>query len=120
MNGTDFIVLQINAYVSLEFYLSNNRKNHQSLYYNPYSFKIKNLKNKSDFIDILKKEFFKTMLECLAGKEESDYFVIRGEKNISIHKNKIFSTHNFVDFMDIFLFLISQKKYTEKFIIIKK
>lgn len=105
----------------IDFYLSNNRSNDHSFYFNPYSFVLKkSLDSSSEFIDMIKKEFYKITLESLSDKEESGSFIIRGDKNISIVSNEHFSIVNYKEFLDIFTFLISHQKFTEKFIITKK
>jgi hypothetical protein len=107
----------------LYFYLSNNKKSNQSMIYNPYSFIIKDnyeTEKEIPLIKIIKDEFYYTMLDCLSDKLEDDSYVIRGEKNITLSKDNCFSTNNYSTLIDVFLFLISQKKYTEKYIIIKK
>ncbi|PFS62763.1 hypothetical protein COK41_14885 [Bacillus cereus] len=103
----------------LEFYLSNNRNKDHNYYYNPYSFVTKETSN-SEFNKLLQKEFYNVMLECLSDKKEADQYVIRGEKSVHISINENFSTANYTKFLDIFSFLISHQKYTEKFIISKK
>ncbi|PFP91679.1 hypothetical protein COK06_22845 [Bacillus cereus] len=103
----------------IEFYLSNNRNNNHNHYYNPYSFVMKGTSN-SKFNKLLQEEFYNIMLECLSDKKEADQYIIRGEKSVKISINENFSTVNYTKFLDIFSFLISHQKYTEKFIISKK
>lgn len=105
----------------LEFYLSNNRKNSHSLIYNPYSFLIRSNKEiDTPLTKLIKNEFYYTMLDCLSDKQDDCSYVIRGERNIIILDEALFSTNNYQILIDVFSFLISQKKYTEKYIIIKK
>ncbi|WP_078434243.1 hypothetical protein [Metabacillus halosaccharovorans] len=107
----------------LDFYLSNNKKSNQTMIYNPYSFVIKDnnqMKEVVPLINMIRNEFYYTMLDCLSDKLEGDFYVIRGEKNINMSKEKGFTTKNYQTLVHVFLFLISQKKYTEKYIIIKK
>ncbi|WP_347723961.1 hypothetical protein [Lysinibacillus capsici] len=103
------------------FYLSNNKKTNQTIYNNPYSFIMvdRELEN-DDFVKLVKHYFYLTMLDCLSDKIEDDHYILRGEKTVSIKNNIEFKTENYIDFINIFNFLISEKKYTEKFIIIKK
>ncbi|PGD91924.1 hypothetical protein [Bacillus wiedmannii] len=103
----------------IEFYLSNNRNNNHNHYYNPYSFVMKGTNN-SKFNKLLQEEFYNIMLECLSDKKEANQYIIRGEKSVKISINENFSTVNYTKFLDIFSFLISHQKYTEKFIISKK
>ncbi|MDQ0816058.1 hypothetical protein QF033_000636 [Bacillus pumilus] len=106
----------------LKFYLSNNRNSAHTNWYNPYAFSIvlseKNVDNLLS--QLIKSEFYYTMLDCLSDKVDGDAYIIRGEKNINLAAEIEFSTSNYETFLDIYLFLISQKKYTEKYIIIKK
>lgn len=105
----------------LNFYLSNNRGTNQNYFYNPYAFVIKEeLDINCKLKQLVKSEFYETVLGCISDKEEDKYLVIRGEKNILIYQDEEFSTNNYLKLIDIFLFLISQKKYTEKYIIIKR
>lgn len=121
INNTELKEIDSEIIEHINFYLSNNRGNEQSLYYNPYSFVIQNYTESANkFEQLIKNEFYNTMLSCLSDKEDLGYLVIRGEKNISILPDKNFKTNNYMKFIDIFLFLISHKKYTEKFIITKR
>jgi hypothetical protein len=106
----------------IEFYLSNNRNNDHTYYFNPYSFVIINryLETNTDLSTIIKTKFYKEMLQSLSDKKQGDSFIIRGDKNISICSLESFPTINYKNFIDIFLFLISHQKFTEKFIITKK
>jgi heme/copper-type cytochrome/quinol oxidase subunit 4 len=105
----------------IEFYLSNNRNKNHTYYHNPYSFVINSSHvTDSEFIQLIKNEFFITMLQSLSDKENEGTFIIRGEKNVVLMKEKIFLTNNYKSFVDVFKFLISHQKYTEKFIITKK
>lgn len=107
----------------LEFYLSNNRKSNHTLVYNPYSFIIKGINGinqNNKLVQLIKTEYYYSMLNCLSDKLEDNSYVIRGEKNITLLNDKGFTTENYQTLIDVYLFLISQKKYTEKYIIIKK
>jgi hypothetical protein len=106
----------------IEFYLSNNRNNNHTYYFNPYSFVLLNryLECHSDFSAMVKTNFYQEMLQSLSDKKEGNSYIIRGDKNISINSLESFPTNNYKNFVDIFLFLISHQKYTEKFIITKK
>ncbi|MGE6503560.1 hypothetical protein ACQKF0_26035 [Bacillus wiedmannii] len=121
MSVVDILKKEIDSNTSkhIEFYLSNNRNKDHNHYYNPYSFVTKETNN-SKFNKLLQEEFYNIMLECLSDKKEADQFVIRGEKSVNISINENFSTENYKKFLDIFSFLISHQKYTEKFIISKK
>lgn len=106
---------------NIVFYLSNNRNNNHNHFYNPYSFTISKMSGTDqEFASIIKTEFYKVMLQSLSDKEEQDTFIIRGEKNITVILNPDFTTYNYEKFLDVFRFLISHQKYTEKFIITKK
>ncbi|MGJ9458454.1 hypothetical protein [Oceanobacillus sp. CF4.6] len=107
---------------NIRFYLSNNKRDKHNFYFNPYSFIISEYEesNTNNFINLIKQFFYLTMLDCLADKKEQSNFVIRGEKSISILRNMDFTTSNYNSFVDIFNFLISAKRFTEKYIIIKK
>lgn len=106
----------------LKFYLSNNRNSAHTNCYNPYAFSIVPSEKNVDTLlcQLIKSEFYYTMLDCLSDKVDGDAYIIRGEKNINLAAEIEFSTSNYETFLDIYLFLISQKKYTEKYIIIKK
>ncbi|KZR58350.1 hypothetical protein [Pseudobacillus badius] len=107
---------------NIDFYLSNNRNNNHTNYFNPYSFVIMSsfLDSKSELSEMIKKEFYKSMLQSLSDKKEESSFIIRGEKNVAISFDDSFTVRNYKYFTDIFMFLISHQKYTEKFIITKK
>lgn len=107
---------------NIKFYLSNNKRDKHNFYFNPYSFIISEYEegNTNNFINLIKQFFYLTMLDCLADKKEERSFVIRGEKSITILRNNDFTTSNYNSFVDIFNFLISVKRFTEKYIIIKK
>ncbi|MEW4224013.1 hypothetical protein [Rossellomorea marisflavi] len=107
---------------NLDFYLSNNKRLNQTRLYNPYTFTIKNVTDleSNSLMDLMKREFYYTMLECISDKNDNMHYIIRGEKNVNLAIRDDFTTNNYEMFLQIFLFLISQKKYTEKFIIIKK
>jgi uncharacterized protein YfkK (UPF0435 family) len=106
---------------NLDFYLSNNKRSKQNYNYNPYSFILKNnQESTNEFVKMLENEFYKTFLDCLAEKEDINGYVIRGEINISISNTNEFSTKHYQDFLNIFSFLISQRRYTEKYMIIKR
>ncbi|WML54331.1 hypothetical protein RCG17_06705 [Neobacillus sp. PS3-12] len=111
--------IDTNILKMIEFYLSNNRNSDQNFYFNPFSFVIKGNLN-LDFARLLQTRFYNLMLESLSDKKEGNTYIISGEKSITIMIEESFSTTNYTKFLDIFLFLISQQKYTEKFIITKK
>ncbi|MBD1223306.1 hypothetical protein [Virgibacillus halodenitrificans] len=122
LNGIQRIKINEITQENIKFYLSNNKRDKHSYYYNPYSFIISEGEGEenSDFIDLIRRFFYLTMLDCLSDKKSQKGFLIRGEKNISILKNRDFATNNYYSFVDIFYFLISAKRFTEKYIIIKK
>ncbi|MFC5591596.1 hypothetical protein ACFPRA_22175 [Sporosarcina soli] len=106
---------------NINFYLSNNKNSGQNYYYNPYSFKVSNnVSTTTTFFKLIQRNFYYVMLECLSDKIEDNNFVLRGEKTISIAINNDFNTDSYPYFINIFTFLVSIQKYTEKFIIIKK
>lgn len=106
---------------NMTFYLSNNKNINQTIYNNPYSFIIVESETENnEFAEIIKHNFYLSMLDCLSDKFEDDCYILRGEKTVSIKNIAEFKTENYMDFINIFNFLISEKKYTEKFIIIKK
>lgn len=104
----------------VQLYLSYNKNNNQSYFYNPYSFIIVNESPLGETHNMIKEFFFFSMLNGLADKIEENHFVLRGEKNIHILKNSNFRTDNYLDFVNILLFLISEEKYMEKYLIMKK
>jgi hypothetical protein len=109
-----------NIQKNIEFFLSNNKNSLQNMNYNPYAFLIEGDITESNLTSSLKEEFYLKLIESLSDKRESNYYVIRGEKNVSILDTNPYTTKNYTHLVDIFLFLISEQKYTEKYIITKK
>jgi len=108
--------------IKLMFYLDNMKKATGNFYYNPYAFIITFVSEQEDmkFINSIKREFYLVMLEALSDKKVPSGFIIRGHKNINIIEEDEFSVVNYDEFKSIFEFLVSEHRFTEKYIIIKK
>lgn len=107
----------------INFYISVNKKTKHNFFYNPFMYLVdtKNLEGIKDtkFIDFLNYNFYLRFLEFVSEKDANDEFLIRGEKSVHIKKKY---THNFDNnlFLEKILnFLISENKFTEKYLIIK-
>lgn len=110
-----------NTKKNIKFYLSNNKKGIQNYFFNPYAFLLlDNPHDDKELVNIIKRFFYLTLLESLSDKKSEYEFVIRGEKNIKLIVESNFETSNYESFKKLFEFLISAKKYTEKYLIIKK
>lgn len=105
-------------------FLSHNKHIDQNIFFNPFAFRIVNPLNIQDEVisKEIKKYFYLCLIETLSDSFnlESNKYVLNAKKKISILKDENFSTHNYLTFCNIFDFLITEHKYTEKYIIIKK
>lgn len=106
----------------LTSYLSHNKHINQSSCYNPFAFRVINYNNNQDslIIEEVKKLFYLCFIEALSDSFIKDTYILNTKKKISIHADNNFSTNNFVTFTEIFDFLVTDHKYTEKYIIVKK
>ncbi|WP_164219419.1 hypothetical protein [Virgibacillus sp. YIM 98842] len=111
-----------NTQKNIKFYLSNNKKGTQNYFFNPYAFLLldNSYDDKEELVNLIKRSFYLTLLESLSDKNSEYEFVIRGEKSIKLIVENNFETTNYESFKNLFEFLISAKKYTEKYLIIKK
>lgn len=105
-------------------FLSHNKHINQNIFFNPFAFRIVNPLNIQDEVisKEIKKYFYLCFIEALSDSfnQDSNKYVLNAKKKISIFKDENFSTHNYFTFCTIFDFLITEHKYTEKYIIIKK
>lgn len=105
-------------------FLSHNKHINQDIFFNPFAFRIVNSVNIQDEVisKEIKKYFYLCFIEALSDSfnQDSNKYVLNAKKKISIFKDENFSTHNYLTFCTIFDFLITEHKYTEKYIIIKK
>jgi hypothetical protein len=105
-------------------FLSHNKHINQDIFFNPFAFRIVNPLNIQDEVisKEIKKYFYHCFIEALSDSFnlESNKYVLNAKKKISILKDENFSTQNYLTFCTIFDFLVTEHKYTEKYIIIKK
>src|SRR5699024_8462372 len=104
----------------INFYLLNNKNLNHTYYYNPYTFRADCEEINSNLCIWVKHYFYLMMLEYLSDKYEQGSFILRGDRTSKITKNGDFQTKSYTDLNKILDFLITEEKYTEKFLITKK
>lgn len=121
INNLQKEIIDSNIADNIEYYLSHNKSCNHSFYFNPYAFFSKmNLNSNYQLESYIMVSFYKLIIECFADKREGNRYTIRGDKNISITISDEFETKNYTKLKDILVFLVSNQKYTEKYIIAKK
>ncbi len=116
------------SYSKIIFYVSVNKKESMTFFRNPFSYRLVNENEnenenekpiRTSMILDLKRLFYTNVLKTLSDKNDSNGFLIRGEKSINLLIDKNFKVDGIDSLEKILDFLVTEKKYTEKFLIIK-
>ncbi|WP_394191150.1 hypothetical protein [Paenisporosarcina quisquiliarum] len=88
---------------------------------NPFLYIIKNfhINTKDELQKSIMKRFYIDFLDFISDQSDENNFLIRGNKSLKINKSVDFSTLNYYELVNLFMFLISGEKFLEKITIVK-